>query len=325
MSDDIAPVKRRRNRLYVPLDVEFATDPKILAAGPLAAYLFVCSLAYCKRSDKAGEIHAEQLRVLALGLPGSPRKHADALVRVGLWAETPTGWVVVSWLNHNLSPDQLDERKSAAKAKSELGNHRRHHEQKGVRVSDCLLCYPDDGSPQGTSNVPTGNVNSPEVKGEGREGRVEGREEKGRQAPGTSHGELNPRPTNPAAAALMIFLDHKVATVQPSNESGYRATVGAALKDEHRDALGAYLTRRPHATAVELAAHVLGVPGISVAQSEPKRDWYADPACEHGDGDGIANTAPEGAPAVYGPCDCRRTEPYLEPLATVHAIHERTA
>ena len=38
MSDDIAPVKRRRNRLYVPLDVEFATDPKILDAGPLAAY-----------------------------------------------------------------------------------------------------------------------------------------------------------------------------------------------------------------------------------------------------------------------------------------------
>ena len=155
MSDDIAPVKRRRNRLYVPLDVEFATDPKILDAGPLAAYLYVCSLAYCKRSDEAGNIHRAQLRVLALGLPGRPQQYADALVKVGLWAETPEGWQIPSWLKHNLSPDQLEESKARAKAKSELGNHRRHHEQKGVKVSDCSLCYPDDTSPRGTSTLPT--------------------------------------------------------------------------------------------------------------------------------------------------------------------------
>ena len=327
MSDDIAPVKRRRNRLYVPLDVEFATDPKILAAGPLAAYLFVCALAYCKRSDKPGEVHAEQLRVLALGLPGKPKQYADTLVRVGLWTTTDDGWAIPSWLAHNLSPDQLEERKASAKAKSELGNHRRHHEQKGVKVSDCALCYPDDGSPQGTSTVPTGNVNSREVKGrevEGREGKGRESEEKRKQAVrGASSDNSEPRPTNPAAAALMIFLDHKVATECRTNEAGYRASVGASMREEWRDALGSYLDRRPNATAEELAAHVLHVPGMSVAQSEPKRDWYADPRCEHCDGDGLANTAPEGDAATYGPCHCRRAEPYPNPLATVTEL--RTA
>lgn len=321
MSDDIAPVKRRRNRLYVPLDVEFATDPKILAAGPLAAYLYVCSLAYCKRSDKAGEIHREQLRVLALGLPGKPEKFAETLVSVGLWASTDDGWEIPAWLKHNMSPDQLEESKARAKAKSELGNHRRHHEQKGVKVSDCSLCYPDSPSPRGTGNVPTGNVNSPNrSKEKGRE--VEGREEKGREdkaSTGDAFDNSQRGAIKPAAAALQMLIEYRMATdTGIGNEAGYRTWLTNELRETHRDAIARYTDRRPDATADEIAVYVLAVPGKTAAQSEPRRDWYADPTCTTCDGDGMANTAPEGTPATYGPCDCRRSEPYM---ATIHELH----
>jgi len=315
MSDDIAPVKRRRNRLYVPLDVEFATDPKILAAGPLAAYLFVVSLAYCKRSDRPGEIHAEQLRVLALGLPGNPRKYADALVSVGLWEESDDGWIIPAWLKHNYSPDQLEQRKATAKAKSELGNHRRHHEQKGIQVSDCALCYPDSPSPQGTANVPTGNVNSREVERRESEGKVERREGRveGRQA---STGESSAVPERPAVGALRLLLDHKVQDDSVINSKAYREKVEPELREEWRGRIAAYVARRPNATAEEIAQYVLHVPGIFVEQSATKRDWYANPFCPICEGEGIARsddpTQDTNAQPTYGPCVCRQAEPYPE-------------
>lgn len=314
MSDDIAPVKRRRNRLYVPLDVEFATDPKILDAGPLAAYLYVCSLAYCKRSDEAGNIHRSQLRVLALGLPGRAQQYADTLVKVGLWAETPEGWEIPSWLKHNLSPDQLEDRKATAKAKSELGNHRRHHEQKGVRVADCSHCYPPEGvpnpSPRGEFSVPTGNVNSPEVEKREHKGtQVEGTQGNKTQAAGDPVLSSHRGTPNAAAAALRILLEHKITTENPRSPDGYRTSVGPRLRDDHRAALAAYLDRRPHATADELAAYVLNVPGLTVTQSEARRDWYADPQCEHCDGDGLTKLD-DGGQGTYGPCPCRRADPY---------------
>ena len=332
MSDEIAPVKRRRNRLYVPLDVEFASDPKILEAGPLAAYLYVCSLAYCKRSDRAGEIHAAQLRVLALGLPGKPEKFAETLVKVGLWTETADGWEIPAWLKHNLSPEQLEESKARAKTKSELGNHRRHHEQKGVKVSDCPLCYPDDPSPQGNSTLPTGNVNSPKRREEKRreeKGReVEGREGKRREdkASAGEHSDNSHRGTQrPAAAALEMLIEYRMANdTGITNADGYRTWLTSELREKHRGAIARYIERRPDASAEEIAVYVLDVPGMTARQTEAKRDWYADPHCMSCDGDGIANSAPEGAPATYGPCDCRRPEPY--PMADVIELHpERTA
>lgn len=128
------------------------------------------------------------------------------------------------------------------------------------------------------------------------------------QAPSPAPGPAK-APANPAVAALKILLDWKIKNTPDCNEVAYRTSVGPKLKDEHRDALAAYLDRRPNATADELAAHVLKVPGMSVAQSEPKREWYANPNCECG-GDGLTNLAPEGAPAVNGPCPCRRPEQY---------------
>lgn len=128
------------------------------------------------------------------------------------------------------------------------------------------------------------------------------------QAPSPAPGPAKAGPT-PGAAALEILMKWKIKNTPDVNEVAYRKSVGPKLKDEHRDALLAYLQRRPNATADELAAHVLKVPGMSVQQSEPKRDWYANPNCEC-EGDGLRNEAEEGMPASYGPCPCRRPEQY---------------
>lgn len=117
------------------------------------------------------------------------------------------------------------------------------------------------------------------------------------------------------AGALLLLLNWKCSTAR--NPGGLRRKLLAELPAEHGESLAAYLAAHPDATAEELAAHVLKVPGTSVPQSEPRRDWYADPTCATCAGDGMANTAPEGTPATYGPCDCRRTEPYM---ATIHEL-----
>lgn len=86
----------------------------------------------------------------------------------------------------------------------------------------------------------------------------------------------------------------------------YMAGIAKNTLRERGAELRAYVARHPQATAQELAAHVLRVPGISVRQSEAPPAWQADPACPHCDGSGLVNTGPEGGPATYDACDCRR-------------------
>ena len=140
------------------------------------------------------------------------------------------------------------------------------------------------------------------------------------QAPNEPATHSSPPPRTPAAAALRMLLDHKVEQKQPTNEIGYRRSLEPQLRTEWRQPLADYLAKRPDATAHELAAHVLGVPGISAQQTQRPPDWYANPLCEQCYGDGLTNDAPEGAPAVYGPCWCRQTNPYPAPLASVHEL-----
>ena len=146
-------------KLFVPLDVDFATDPKILQAGPMAAYLYVCSLAYCKRTAEPGRdgiIDREHLKVLAVGFGGNAKKYADTLVQVGLWEPHPDGWSIPSWLKRNPSAVKLDKRRAQLKAKSIMGNHKQHHVAKKSPALDCVLCFPehsddDDDTPRSRS------------------------------------------------------------------------------------------------------------------------------------------------------------------------------
>lgn len=84
---------------WVRLDDQFPDHPKIVAAGPVAAWLYVCGLAYCARHLTDGFIQTGQLpRLLPVSTVG---KLAARLVGVGLWEPAPGGWRVHDYLCYN--------------------------------------------------------------------------------------------------------------------------------------------------------------------------------------------------------------------------------
>lgn len=140
--------------------------------------------------------------------------------------------------------------------------------------------------------------------------------------PVTSNQQQQP---DVAAAALDLLIEYRVATTAKSNPDGLRNALRRDLPGEHGHAIAAYIAAHPDATAADIAHRVLNVPGIGTPATPRPPDWYADPDCAACNGDGIANHAPEGAPASYGPCPCRRTEPYTQPDATVLAFPKAIA
>lgn len=160
-------------KLFVPLDVEFATDPKILAAGPLAAYLYIVSLAHAKRNPSTdGGIHASQLPVLAVGLPGKPAKHAAVLVAVGLWKPTAQGWVIAAWTKHNATAAELTASAELASEAGAFGAHQRHHVNEKKPNPKCRWCIKDHIDKAGVPHSPPngdgqwGRIAKEEVEGQ---------------------------------------------------------------------------------------------------------------------------------------------------------------
>lgn len=74
---------------WVLLDDNFPNHPKAVQAGPVAAYLFVCGLCYCRRYHTDGFIPTKALP--ALGLTARPARMVDALVDCGLWDRIEDG------------------------------------------------------------------------------------------------------------------------------------------------------------------------------------------------------------------------------------------
>lgn len=147
--------------LFVPLDANYNEDPKILRAGALPELVHIRGLALCKRLLTDGVIEQVQLPGLTLGIPGRPLDHVSILIREGLWAEHPLGWLVVSWTKRNKTRAQVEADKAKRKAAAVKANHERWHEFKPS--GSCPLCFPeasDIGSGAGSY------VGSPETESE---------------------------------------------------------------------------------------------------------------------------------------------------------------
>jgi hypothetical protein len=86
---------------WVRLADDFADHPKIVAAGALAAWQFVCGLAYCNKHLTDGFIPRGAVRRLAD--VEDPFRLAATLVDVGLWESVDGGWMVHDYLNYQPS------------------------------------------------------------------------------------------------------------------------------------------------------------------------------------------------------------------------------
>lgn len=127
--------------LHVQLDVEYASDPKMIDAGPMGELLYVRALCFAKKRPDDGRLTRSQLTRFAAGIP-SPLKHAQRLVEVGLWAETDDGWQIAAWLKRNKSAARIAKEQEAKRLKSLLGNHERWHVKEGKYDPTCELCNP---------------------------------------------------------------------------------------------------------------------------------------------------------------------------------------
>lgn len=100
---------------WVRLDTQFPHNPKILELVEdrqyRAAFVYVCALSYVGGQGTDGYIPR-----LALPLIHGTRKDAEALVSVGLWTPTPTGWDVNGWHDKQASSEEHVARKARAKA-----------------------------------------------------------------------------------------------------------------------------------------------------------------------------------------------------------------
>lgn len=258
----------RPKRLYVPLDVEFATDPKIITAGHTAAYLYICSLAHAKRAQNDGRIARQQLPYLAPGLPGKPEKHAATLVAVGLWEQHPDGYAIAAWLKHNLSAGDLQAQEDERSARGVLANHLRHHADKGIVMASCPHCSP---SQTGPLTVPNGTIPAParddkrsqekrrEVEGREVEGsREKRREEKSSVGPRQSSSSLLPdspadddeehaaERTATVEEIIDAIIGNRSVGVRRTNPAGYLRTARANFATQERPALEAMLAEFPH-------------------------------------------------------------------------------
>ncbi len=106
---------RRPRMTYVPLDVEFFDNERILNAGEKAAYLYLAMCCRAKKLLSDGRLSPSQVE--RLHVPGW-KQRLTALVEAGLVVDLDDGgYGIVGWLERNLSALQVEEHRDRDKAR----------------------------------------------------------------------------------------------------------------------------------------------------------------------------------------------------------------
>jgi hypothetical protein len=293
--------------LYVPLDVEYASDDKLIEAGPMAELLYIRSLAFSKRRRSDGAIRRSQIAAVAHGIPAAA-KHAARLVEVGAWTATPDGWRITAWLRHNKSAADIKADSDAKKAASALANHRRWHVGEGKEPSlSCHHCYPrSDPKPDPKPDTLSESIREGKTEGEGREDRGRGKGEGESSSSETSASQPTPPPDDldddRFAAALEQIVDAKVGAYQPDRPKAYRMKVRSNTINEDGEVMRRLLAEGSSPEAVAL--FVLGYGETSDHAKTPTIPWCGTdcPTC-----DGTAWIYPdEDGPPI--PCPNRKAD-----------------
>lgn len=126
--------------LFVPLDVDYQMDAKVIDAGIYGELLYVRALAFAKRTMSDGKIRTAQLGPLALGIPKPPQV-AARLVEVGLWLVHAEGWLIAAWSKRNQSAEAITAKSDRKRLAAQKANHERWHVGEEGKPSDsCPLC-----------------------------------------------------------------------------------------------------------------------------------------------------------------------------------------
>jgi hypothetical protein len=127
--------------LYVPLDVNYFDDDKILTVPPMAELLYVRGLAFAKRARTNGLLAGRQLGVFGARIDHAKR-YAGLLVGCGLWQQVDDGWYITAWLRRNGAVDDVTEIRADAGA---MGAHIRWHVKRRRPDPNCEHCRQMNG------------------------------------------------------------------------------------------------------------------------------------------------------------------------------------
>lgn len=208
--------------LWIKLDVEFASDEKVLACTGEAQLVYLRSLLLSKKRGSDGFVHGRQLRLLAGAddwqNPINRDDLAGQLVDAGLWEATEGGWLIAAWPKHNELSD--------ASESGIFGNHVRWHTNRGNVDTSCPHCCRPDAGPDTPDNQyrPDSGGESPSIA----------REEKSREENTTS-------PTARRGgdhASLEATFEELWMLYPPKRRVGKaktRSSLNTALSKEHAD------------------------------------------------------------------------------------------
>lgn len=247
---------------WVRIDDGAPLHPKLLDAGPEAAWLWACGLAHCNRNHTDGRIAARHLPSLYPGAWDPPRLLALAavLVDVGLWERDGVDYLVHDYAHYQ------------AEATREAVEVRRAYERERKALQRAARRRVPDNVPDKSGNVPRDtSVGHPpgHAAGQGESAVVSPRPGPPRPVPLSSpNGELPPQgPAGPAAPPA----SPKGKGDEPPPAPGTPAArTAAALAGAPR--LGA-LVKRPNALATSAAS---AFPGLDAPAEVAKADgWCA--------------------------------------------------
>jgi len=97
---------------WVKLDDNVTHNPKLLAAGPAASWLWVCAIAYCQRQLSDGFIPDSAYMQLGVNAEHKPLRLCHQLVRSGLFERVEGGYRVHDYLDHNASKSEVEQRRA---------------------------------------------------------------------------------------------------------------------------------------------------------------------------------------------------------------------
>lgn len=108
-----------------------ADNPKLINAGPVAAWLWFCGVLYCRRGLTDGFIPKAVVPALVVGLKGAYR-HAQTLCDVGLWHAELGGYRVNDFLVYNPSKSAMDQYKEKDRLRKQAERGIRDERPNGV-------------------------------------------------------------------------------------------------------------------------------------------------------------------------------------------------
>lgn len=105
---------------WLKVDDRVRTHPKIVEAGPLAAWVWFCGICYCREHLTDGFIADKMLATLVPGL-SSLKKAAASLVAAGLWHRGERGYQVHDFLDWNPSRADVEKQRAIDRARKGTG------------------------------------------------------------------------------------------------------------------------------------------------------------------------------------------------------------